>query len=148
MKYFLLIGLLVWIIFIKSIQNKIITKTMFLPIYYFICLGLFLILFLIIYKFSFTFLDFSIIFLISFGFFLSLKSQGVTKNSIIIFEKIPVFPKFIKFKDIKNIETIENSKYPKCRIWAYGNFYDFYFKDYKYIVIFKNIFENYIDHKL
>ena len=138
MKYFLLIGLLVWIIFIKSIQNKIIIKILFLPLYYFICLGLFLILFLIIYKFSFTFLDFSI----------SLKSQGVTKNSIIIFEKIPVFPKFIKFKDIKNIETIENSKYPKCRIWAYGNFYDFYFKDYKYIVIFKNIFENYIDHKL
>lgn len=148
MKYYLLIGLLVWIIFIKSIQNKIITKTMFLPIYYFICLGLFLILFLIIYKFSFTFLDFSIIFLISFGFFLSLKSQGITKNSIIIFEKNFLLFKSIKFNDVKNIETIKNSKYPKCRIWAYGNFYDFYFKDYKYIVIFKNIFENYIDHKL
>ncbi|MDU4446787.1 MAG: hypothetical protein E7I76_02140 [Anaerococcus vaginalis] len=148
MKYYLLIGLLVWIIFIKSIQNKIITKTMFLPIYYFICLGLFLILFLIIYKFSFTFLDFSIIFLISFGFFLSLKSQGITKNSIIIFEKNFLLFKSIKFNDIKNIETIKNSKCPKCRIWAYGNFYDFYFKDYKYIVIFKNIFENYIDHKL
>lgn len=148
MKYYLLIGLLVWIIFIKSIQKRIIIKTMFLPIYYFICLGLFLILFLIIYKYSFTYLDFLIIFLISFGFFLSLKSQGVTKNSIIIFEKIPVFPKFIKFKDIKNIEIIKNSKYPKCRIWAYGTFYDIYFKDYKYIVIFKNIFENYIDHKL
>ena len=116
MKYFLLIGLIVWIIFINSIQKKIIIRTKFLPIYYFICLGLFLILFLIIYKFSFTFLDFSIIFLTSFGFFLSLKSQVVTKNSIIIFEKIPVFSKFIKFKDIKNIETIENSKYPKCRI--------------------------------
>lgn len=107
MKYFLLIGLLVWIIFIKSIQKRIIIKTMFLPIYYFICLGLFLILFLIIYKYSFTFLDFSIIFLISFGFFLSLKSQGVTKNSIIIFEKIPDLPKFIKFKDIKNIQSVE-----------------------------------------
>lgn len=148
MKYYLLIGLLVWIIFIKSIQNKIITKTMFLPIYYFTCLGLFLILFLIIYKFSFTFLDFSIIFLISFGFFLSLKSQGITKNSIIIFEKNFLLFKSIKFNDIKNIETIKNSKCPECRIWAYGNFYDFHFKDYKYIVIFKNIFENYIDHKL
>lgn len=116
MKYYLLIGLLVWIIFIKSIQNKIITKTMFLPIYYFICLGLFLILFLIIYKFSFTFLDFSIIFLISFGFFLSLKSQGVTKNSIIIFEKNFLLFKSIKFNNVKNIETIKNSKYPKCRI--------------------------------
>ncbi|WP_058989665.1 hypothetical protein [Anaerococcus rubeinfantis] len=148
MKYFLLLGLIVWIIVIKSIQNKIIIKTMFLPIYYFICLGLFLILFLIIYKYSFTFLDFSIIFLVSFGFFLSLKSQGLTKNSIIIFENIFPFFKSIKFGDIKNIETIKNSKYPKCRIWAYGNFYDFYFKDYKYIVIFKNIFENYIDHKI
>lgn len=148
MKYFLLLGLIVWIIFIKSIENKIIIKTMFLPIYYFICLGLFLILFLIIYKYSFTFLDFSIIFLVSFGFFLSLKSQGLTKNSIIIFENIFPFFKSIKFGDIKNIETIKNSKYPKCRIWAYGNFYDFYFKDYKYIVIFKNIFENYIDHKI
>ena len=148
MKYFLLIGLLVWIIFIKSIQKRIIIKTMFLPIYYFICLGLFFFLFLIIYKYSFTFLDFSIIFLISFGFFLSLKSQGLTKNSIIIFEKIFPFFKSIKFGEIKNIEIIKNSKYPKCRIWAYGNFYDFYFKDYKYIVIFKNIFENYIDYKL
>lgn len=128
MKYFLLIGLLVWIIFIKSIQNKIITKTMFLPIYYFICLGLFLILFLIIYKFSFTFLDFLIIFLISFGFFLSLKSQGVTKNSIIIFEKIFPFFKSIKFGEIKNIEIIKNSKYPKCRIWAYGLFMIFILK--------------------
>ncbi len=136
MKYFLLIGLLVWIIFIKSIQKRIIIKTMFLPIYYFICLGLFLILFLIIYKYSFTYLDFLIISLISFGFFLSLKSQGISKNSIIIFENIFPFFKSIKFGDIKNIET------------AYGNFYDFYFKDYKYIVIFKNIFENYIDHKL
>ncbi|MDU0944782.1 MULTISPECIES: hypothetical protein [Anaerococcus] len=116
MKYFLLICLIVWIIFIKSIQKRIIIKTMFLPIYYFICLGLFLILFLIIYKYSFTYLDFLIIFLVSFGFFLSLKSQGVSKNSIIIFEKFPVCPKSIKFKDIKNIETIENSKYPKCRI--------------------------------
>ena len=143
MKYFLLIGLIVWIIFIKSIQNRIIIRTLFLPIYYFICLGLFLILFLIIYKYSFTFLDFSIIFLMSFGFFLSLKSQGVTKNSIIIFEKIPNLPKFIKFKDIKNIKTIENSKYPKCRIWAYGNFYDIYFKNYESLDTFKKIiFEN------
>lgn len=148
MKYFLLIGLLVWIIFIKSIQKRIIIKTLFLTLYYFICLGLFSILFLIIYKYSFTFLDFSIIFLISLGFFLSLKNQGLTKNSIIIFEKIFHFFKSIKFGEIKNIEIIINSKYPKCRIWAYGNFYDFYFKDYKYIVIFKNIFENYIDHKL
>ena len=143
MKYFLLICLVVWIIFIKSIQKRISIKIMFLPIYYFICLGLFLILFLIIYKYSFTFLDFSIIFLISFGFFLSLKSQGVTKNSIIIFEKIPDLPKFIKFKDIKNIETIENSKYPKCRIWAYGTFYDIYFENYKTIDNFiKILFEN------
>lgn len=148
MKYFLLIGLLVWIIFIKSIQKRIIIKTLFLPIYYFICLGLFSILFLIIYKYSFTFLDFSIIFLVNFGFFLSLKSQGISKNSIIIFEKIFPFFKSIKFGEIKNIEIIKNSKYPKCRIWAYGTFYDFYFTDYKYIVIFKNIFENYIDHKL
>ena len=143
MKYFLLIGLIVWIIFIKSIQNRIIIRTLFLPIYYFICLGLFLILFLIIYKYSFTFLDFSIIFLISFGFFLSLKSKGVTKNSIIIFEKIPDLPKFIKFKDIKNIETIVNSKYPKCRIWAYGTFYNIYFENYKTIDNFiKILFEN------
>lgn len=144
MKYFLLICLVVWIIFIKSIQKRISIKIIFLPIYYFICLGLFLILFLIIYKYSFTFLDFSIIFLISFGFFLSLKSQGVTKNSIIIFEKIPDLPKFIKFKDIKNIEAIENSKYPKCRIWAYGNFYEIYFKNYESLDTFKKIiFENY-----
>ena len=144
MKYFLLIGLIVWIIFIKSIQKRISIKIMFLPIYYFICLGLFSILFLIIYKYSFTFLDFSIIFLISFGFFLSLKNQGVTKNSIIIFEKIPNLPKFIKFKDIKNIETIENSKYSKCRIWAYGNFYDIYFKNYESLDTLKKIiFENY-----
>ena len=143
MKYFLLICLVVWIIFIKSIQKRISIKIMFLPIYYFICLGLFLILFLIIYKYSFTFLDFSIIFLISFGFFLSLKSKGVTKNSIIIFEKIPDLPKFIKFKDIKNIETIENSKYPKCRIWAYGTFYNIYFENYKTIDNFiKILFEN------
>lgn len=143
MKYFLLICLVVWIIFIKSIQKRISIKIIFLPIYYFICLGLFLILFLIIYKYSFTFLDFSIIFLISFGFFLSLKSKGVTKNSIIIFEKIPDLPKFIKFKDIKNIETIENSKYPKCRIWAYGTFYNIYFENYKTIDNFiKILFEN------
>lgn len=143
MKYFLLIYLVVWIIFIKSIQKRISIKIIFLPIYYFICLGLFLILFLIIYKYSFTFLDFSIIFLISFGFFLSLKSKGVTKNSIIIFEKIPDLPKFIKFKDIKNIETIENSKYPKCRIWAYGTFYNIYFENYKTIDNFiKILFEN------
>ena len=144
MKYFLLICLIVWIIFIKSIQNKIIIKTLFLPIYYFICLGLFLILFLIIYKYSFTFLDFLIIFLISFGFFLSLKSQGLTKNSIIIFENFFPFFKSIKFGEIKNIEIIKNSKYPKCRIWAYGNFYDIYFKNYESLDTFKKIiFENY-----
>lgn len=143
MKYFLLICLIVWIIFIKSIQNKIIIKTLFLPIYYFICLGLFSILFLIIYKYSFTYLDFLIILLISFGFFLSLKSQGLTKNSIIIFENIFPFFKSIKFGDIKNIETIKNSKYPKCRIWAYGNFYDIYFKNYESLDTFKKIlFEN------
>ena len=143
MKYFLLIGLIVWIIFIKSIQNKIIIKTLFLPIYYFIYLGLFSILFLIIYKYSFTYLDFLIILLISFGFFLSLKSQGLTKNSIIIFENIFPFFKSIKFGDIKNIETIKNSKYPKCRIWAYGTFYDIYFENYETIDNFiKILFEN------
>lgn len=140
MKFLIIIFLIVLLILIKSIHDKIIIRILFLPIYYFLSCGLFVISFFIIYKYSFTLLDFLIISLVSFCFLFSLKSQGIGKSSIY---KPYSSPLSIKFSAIKNIEVIKNSKYPKCRVTAYGTYYDFYFKDYESIESFKKLFKTF-----
>ncbi|MSS78665.1 hypothetical protein HV819_09385 [Anaerococcus sp. AGMB00486] len=128
MKYIIICLLIFGIIYLMKIRKKIELLAFSRYIFSIISLGLFLILLLIIYKYSPTFIDFLIVSLISILFQLNIKLQGLSSGGLYVIKGSPFLSQFIEYRDIKNFEIIDKKSYLILRIRAYGTYFDLNFK--------------------
>lgn len=122
MPYIIAIIILISIFYLIKKRKNIEIFTKMKPYYYIISIILFIVSFLIIYKYSFQLESFLLIALISIIFFLNLKLQGLSKNGVFLIKGPGLFG-FISYKGMKNMALKNHKDFIRFSFNAHGSFH-------------------------
>lgn len=122
MSYIIAIFILICLFYLKKKRKNIEIFAKMRAYYYISFIILFLVTFLIIYKYSFKLKSFLLIALVSLMFFFNLKFQGLGKNGVFLIQG-PRISGFISYKDMKNISLKSHNNFIRLSFNAHGSFF-------------------------